>query len=43
MNTHNIHLHDTIRNFPKISPNISFLEISEEFPRDLKASLNQPW
>ena len=42
MNTHNIHFHDKIRQFPKISLTICFLELSEEFPRDSKTSSNQP-
>ena len=36
--------HDKIfpEHFPKTSLNISFLELSEEFPWDLKTSSNQP-
>ena len=28
-------------NFPKISPNTCFIELSEEFPRDLNTNSNQ--
>ena len=28
--------------FPKIAQSICFLEVSEEFPRDSKAKVNQP-
>ena len=42
MSTHNVHFHDKIRNFFKISLNIRFLEVSEPFPRDPKTSSNQP-
>ena len=40
MSTHNIHLHDKIGKDPKVSHNICFLELSEEFPRDSKTSSN---
>ena len=41
MDTHNIHFHDEKRKTnPKIFLNICFLELSEEFPRDLKTSSN---
>ena len=36
MSTHNIQFHGQIGNLPKISLNIYFLELSEEFPRDSK-------
>ena len=36
MSTHNIHCPDKIRKIPKISLNICFLELSEEFPRNKK-------
>ena len=36
MSTHNIHFHDKIENFHKMTLNICFLELSEEFPRDSK-------
>ena len=41
MNAYNIQFRDTceIRQFP----NICFLELSEEFRRDSKMSLNEPW
>ena len=42
MRTHNIHFHDKIRKFPKISLNICFLELSEKNPGDSKPSSNQP-
>ena len=47
MSTQNIHFHDKTRNFPKISLNICFLQLSEEFPRDSKnefesANVNEP-
>ena len=32
MNTHNIYFHDKILNSPNISLNISFIELSDEFP-----------
>ena len=35
MSTHNIHFHDKIGKTPKISLNICFLELLEEFRRDL--------
>ena len=39
---HNIHFHDKLRNkIHKMSLNICFLELSEEFPKDFKTSLNQ--
>ena len=34
MSTYNIHLCDQIGNNPKISLNIGFLKLLEEFPRD---------
>ena len=34
MCTLNIHFHDKIGKIPKISLNICFLELLEEFPRD---------
>ena len=37
MSTHNIQFHDKIK---KISLNICFLELSEEFRRDSKTSSN---
>ena len=40
MSTYNIHFHDKIQTIPKISLNICFLELSEEFPRDSKPSSN---
>ena len=33
MSTHNIHFHDKRGKIPKISLNICFLELAEEFPR----------
>ena len=33
MSTHNIYFHDKIGKHPKISLDICFLELSEEFPR----------
>ena len=40
--THNIHFHNEMRKkYPKISLNICFLELLEEFPKDSKTSLNQ--
>ena len=39
MSTHNIHLHN--KKVPKISLQICFLELSEEFPRDWKKNLNR--
>ena len=38
MSTCNIHFHDKIGKIPKISLNICFLELLEEFPRDSKTS-----
>ena len=35
MSTHNIHFH--VRNFPKISLKVCFLELLEKFTRDSKA------
>ena len=44
MSTLNIHFHDKIRNFPeKLSLNICFLELSEEFLSGSKKSSNKPW
>ena len=44
MSTHNIQCLDKVRKkITKKSLNICFLELSEEFPRDSKTSLNQPW
>ena len=40
MSTHNIQLHDEIRQFPLI---FFLLERSEEFRRDSKTSSNYPW
>ena len=40
MCTHTIHFHDDIGKNPKISLNICFLDLSEEFPRDSKTSSN---
>ena len=40
MSTHNIHFLDEIGKIPKISQNVRFLELLEEFPRDSKMSLN---
>ena len=42
MSTHNIRFHDKIRKNPKLSLNICFLELSEEFSRDSKTCSNQP-
>ena len=36
MSAYNIHYQDKIESFPKISLNIRFLELSEEFSRDSK-------
>ena len=36
MSTHNIHFHDKIGKNPKTSLNICFLELSEEFSREIK-------
>ena len=41
MSTH-IHFMITEENFPKISLNICFLELSEEFPRFSETNLSQP-
>ena len=40
MSIHNIHFHDKIEKNPKITLNIGFLELSEEFSRDSKTSSN---
>ena len=40
MSTQNIHFHDKIGKIPKMSLNICFLELSEEFSRDSKTSSN---
>ena len=43
ISTHNIHFHDKIRKFPKISLNTCFLERSKkELPRDTKTISIQP-
>ena len=42
MSTHNIHANDEIGNIQKISLNICFLELFEEFPKNSKTSSNQP-
>ena len=42
MITHSIQIQDRIRKFPEILQNICFLELSEEFRRDSKASRNHP-
>ena len=34
MCTHNIPIHDKIGKIPKISLNICFLELSDEFPKE---------
>ena len=40
MSTHNIQFHDKNK---KISLNICFLELSEEFRRNSETSSNLPW
>ena len=40
MSTHSIHFRDKIGKFSKISLNICFLDLSEEFSRDSKTSSN---
>ena len=40
MSTHNIHFHNRVGKLPKISLNICFLELSEEFSRDSKMRSN---
>ena len=32
-----------LKKIPKICLNVCFLQLSKEYPRDLKTSLNQPW
>ena len=39
MSTHNISFHDKIRKLAKLSLNIYFHEVLEEFPWDTKTSL----
>ena len=43
MNTLNIQFYAKIRKLPEKSLNICFLELLEEFHRDSKKSLTQPW
>ena len=40
--TRNIHFHDKMRTFPKLSLNICLFEPSEAFPRDCTTSSYQP-
>ena len=40
MSTRNIYFHDKRGKIPKMSIDICFLDLSEEFPRDSKKSLN---